>query len=193
METRPPNVEGKGEVTARDLVRNALRMRPDRIIVGECRGPEAFDMLQAMSTGHDGSMSTIHANDTRDAISRLEMLVALAGFDIPVWFIQRQIASAIHLIVQTRRLSGGQRKVVQISELTGVEGDAINMHDVFTFEQTGVDENGVAQGHFHASGIQPRCYERLRSSGVQLPRQLFERRALKPDRLDRIAPSKPSP
>jgi pilus assembly protein CpaF len=141
MESRPANVEGKGEVTSRDLVRNALCMRPDRIIVGECRGPEAFDMLQAMSTGHDGSMSTIHANDTRDAVSRLEMLVALAGFDLPVWFIQRQIASAVDIIIQPRRLSGGQRMVVQISELTGVETDTIIMHDIFTFEQTGVAEH----------------------------------------------------
>jgi pilus assembly protein CpaF len=191
METRPANVEGQGEVTARDLVRNALRMRPDRIIVGECRGPEAFDMLQAMSTGHDGSMSTIHANDTRDAVSRLEMLVALAGFDIPVWFIQRQIASAVDIIVQTRRLSGGQRKVMQVSEVTGAETDAISMHDIFTFEQTGVDENGAAHGDFHATGIQPQCWDRLRAAGVPLPRQLFERRVLKSDRLDRMGIGKP--
>jgi pilus assembly protein CpaF len=187
MESRPANVEGKGEVTARDLVRNALRMRPDRIIVGECRGSEAFDMLQAMNTGHDGSMSTIHANDTRDAISRLEMLVALAGFDIPVWFIQRQIASAIDVIVQTRRLSGGQRKVVQITEVTGMEADAISMHDVFHFEQTGIDEKGMAQGEFHANGIQPRCLDRLRAAGVHLPSEMFERRVLKMDRLDGFA------
>jgi len=193
METRPTNVEGKGEVTSRDLVRNALRMRPDRIIVGECRGPEAFDMLQAMSTGHDGSMSTIHANDTRDAVGRLEMLVALAGFDIPVWFIQRQIASAIDVIVQTRRLSGGQRKVVQISELTGVEASAINMHDIFTFEQTGVDEHGAALGEFHATGLQPRCAERLRAAGISLPLSLFERRVLRMDRVDRIATGRQLP
>ena len=181
MESRPPNIQGKGEVTARDLVRNALRMRPDRIIVGECRGPEAFDMLQAMNTGHDGSMSTIHANDTRDAISRLEMLVALAGFDLPVWLIQRQIASAVDMIVQTRRLSGGQRKVVQISELTGTGKDSISMHDVFTFEQTGVDGEGNAQGEFHATGIQPRCLERLHAAGIRLPASVFERRILQAD------------
>jgi pilus assembly protein CpaF len=181
MESRPPNIQGKGEVTARDLVRNALRMRPDRIIVGECRGPEAFDMLQAMNTGHDGSMSTIHANDTRDAISRLEMLVALAGFDLPVWLIQRQIASAVDIIVQTRRLSGGQRKVVQISELTGAAKDSIRMHDVFTFEQTGVDEDGKAHGEFQATGTRPRCLDRLRSAGINLPAELFERRTLQSD------------
>jgi pilus assembly protein CpaF len=192
METRPANVEGKGEVSARDLVRNALRMRPDRIIVGECRGAEAFDMLQAMSTGHDGSMSTIHANDTRDAIGRLEMLVALAGFDIPVWFIQRQIASAVDIVVQTRRLSGGQRKVIQVSELTGVESNAINMHDIFTFEQTGVDENGAAIGDFHATGIQPHCCDRLKAAGINLSRTLFERRVLRTDRLDRLATGKPA-
>lgn len=192
METRPQNIEGKGEVTARDLVRNALRMRPDRIIVGECRGPEAFDMLQAMSTGHDGSLSTIHANDTRDAVSRLEMLVALAGFDIPIWFIHRQIASAVNIIVQVRRLSGGQRKVVQISELTGVEADAISMHDIFTFEQTGVDEDGKAQGQFHATGIQPRCLGRLQAAGIKLPARLFERRVLTTDRADAITTGRPA-
>lgn len=191
MESRPANVEGKGEVTARDLVRNSLRMRPDRIIVGECRGPEAFDMLQAMNTGHEGSMSTIHANDTRDAVSRLEMLVALAGFDIPIWFIQRQIASAVDIIVQTRRLSGGQRKVVQITEVTGIEAGVINMHDVFSFEQTGVDEGGTAQGHFLASGVLPRCLDRLQAAGIRLPPQMFERRVLNADRVDEIAARRP--
>lgn len=184
METRPPNIENKGEITARDLVRNALRMRPDRIIVGECRGAEAFDMLQAMNTGHDGSLTTIHANDTRDALNRLEMLVALAGFDIPLWFIRRQIASALQIVVQTRRLSGGQRRIVQISEITGVQGDSISMHDIFHFEQTGLDDKGAAVGDFHAAGIQPRCLGRLKASGVELPLSIFERRLLRPVRED---------
>src|SRR5258708_9548539 len=127
METRPPNIEGAGEVTTRDLVRNALRMRPDRIIIGECRGPEALDMLQAMNTGHDGSLTTIHANDTRDALGRLEMMVGMTGFDLPMWVIRRQIASAIHVIVQAARLPGGARKVVKISEVAGMEGENIAM------------------------------------------------------------------
>jgi pilus assembly protein CpaF len=192
METRPVNIEGRGEITARDLVRNALRMRPDRIIIGECRGPEAFDMLQAMNTGHDGSLTTIHANDTRDAVSRLEMLVALAGFDIPLWFIRRQIASAIHVIVQTRRLSGGQRRITQVSEITGVQSEAVSMHDVFCFEQTGVDEHGAAVGEFHATGIQPRSLSRLRASGCELPAAMFERRVLRLDRADEFTHARPA-
>src|SRR5579864_6853743 len=134
LETRPSNIEGKGRINATDLVRNALRMRPDRIIIGECRGPEALDMLQAMNTGHDGSMTTVHANDTRDAISRLEMMVGMAGFDLPIWIIRRQIASAIHVIVQTSRLSGGARKVVKISEVTGMDGENLVMHDLFAYK-----------------------------------------------------------
>src|SRR5881296_1395960 len=145
LETRPPNIEGKGQVTTRDLVRNALRMRPERIIIGECRGAEALDMLQAMNTGHDGSLTTVHANDTRDALARLEIMVGMAGFDLPIWVIRRQIASAIHIIVQVSRLLGGQRKVVKISEVTGIEGDNFSMHDVFVFKQTGVDDQRRAQ------------------------------------------------
>ncbi len=137
METRPPNIEGSGEVTTRDLVRNALRMRPDRIIIGECRGPEALDMLQAMNTGHDGSLTTIHANDTRDALGRLEMMVGMAGFDMPMWIIRRQIASAIQIVVQVARLTGGVRKIIKISEITGMEGEIMSMHDVFGYKQTG--------------------------------------------------------
>jgi pilus assembly protein CpaF len=178
METRPANIEGEGEVTTRDLVRNALRMRPDRIIVGECRGGEALDMLQAMNTGHDGSLTTIHANDTRDALGRLEMMVGMAGFDLPMWIIRRQISSAIHLVVQVARLQGGLRKIVKISEITGMEGDVISMHDVFAYKQTGVDDKGFAQGYFFCSGIRPRCLERLESAGVGLPADLFERRML---------------
>jgi pilus assembly protein CpaF len=178
METRPANIEGEGEVTTRDLVRNALRMRPDRIIVGECRGAEALDMLQAMNTGHEGSMTTIHANDTRDAISRLEMMVGMAGFDVPMWIIRRQIASAIHLIVQVARLPGGARKIIKISEITGMETDVVSMHDIFGFKQTGVDENRMAQGYFFSTGIRPQSFERLEVSGAGVPIAMFERRVL---------------
>jgi pilus assembly protein CpaF len=178
METRPPNIEGAGEVTTRDLVRNALRMRPDRIIVGECRGSEALDMLQAMNTGHDGSLTTIHANDTRDALSRLEMMVGMAGFDLPMWIIRRQIASAIHLVVQVARLVGGVRRIVRISEITGMEGDVLSMHDIFGYKQTGIDNNGMAQGQFFSTGIRPKCLDRLETSGARLPYEMFERRIL---------------
>jgi pilus assembly protein CpaF len=151
-------------------------MRPDRIIIGECRGPEALDMLQAMNTGHDGSLTTIHANDTRDALSRLEMMVGMAGFDMPIWVTRRQIASAINLVIQVARLTGGVRKVVKISEITGIENDVIAMHDLFGFRQTGVDEDRRAEGHFYVSGIRPHCLERLASCGVELPVEMFERR-----------------
>jgi pilus assembly protein CpaF len=178
LETRVRNVEGAGEVTTRDLVRNALRMRPDRIIIGECRGPEALDMLQAMNTGHDGSLTTVHANDTRDALGRLEMMVGMAGFDMPIWAIRRQIASAIQLVVQVSRLAGGARKIVKISEVAGMEGEVITMHDLFAFKQTGVDEKKNAQGYFFAAGIRPRCLERLEAYGLGLPVEMFERRML---------------
>jgi pilus assembly protein CpaF len=178
METRPPNIEGEGEVTTRDLVKNALRMRPDRIVVGECRGSEALDMLQAMNTGHDGSMTTIHANDTRDAISRIEMMVGMAGFDLPIWIIRRQIASAINIVVQVARLPGGVRKVIKISEITGMEGEIISMQDIFGFKQTGVDDFRVAQGYFFSTGLRPQCLERLEISGAGLPLSMFERRVL---------------
>jgi pilus assembly protein CpaF len=178
METRPANIEGVGEVTTRDLVRNALRMRPDRIIVGECRGPEALDMLQAMNTGHDGSLTTIHANDTRDALSRLEMMVGMAGFDLPIWIIRRQIASAVQIVVQVARLPGGARKVIKISEITGMEGEVMSMHDLFTFKQTGVDDDHRAQGYFCATGIRPSCLEKLEIAGAALPVEMFERRII---------------
>jgi pilus assembly protein CpaF len=184
LETRPANLEGRGEVTTRDLVRNALRMRPDRIIVGECRGAEAFDMLQAMTTGHDGGMTTIHANNSRDAIGRLEMLIGMAGFDFPIWFIHRHIASAIHIVVQCSRMAGGARKVVQISEVTGAEGEVISMHDLFVFEQTGVDEHQAAVGTFRATGVRPRCLERIAASGLPVDPLMFERRNLEQSRLD---------
>jgi pilus assembly protein CpaF len=178
LETRPRNTEGTGEVTTRELVRNALRMRPDRIIIGECRGPEALDMLQAMNTGHDGSLTTVHANDTRDALGRLEMMVGMAGFDMPMWVIRRQIGSAIHVIVQASRLIGGARKIIKISEVTGMEGENLVMHDLFAFKQTGVDAQRRAQGYFHATGIRPHCLERLAALGAALPVEMFERRIL---------------
>jgi pilus assembly protein CpaF len=178
METRPANIEGTGQVTTRDLVRNALRMRPDRIIVGECRGAEALDMLQAMNTGHEGSLTTIHANSTRDALSRLEMMVGMAGFDLPIWIIRRQVASALQIVVQAARLHGGPRKIVRVSEITGMEGEIISMHDLFVFKQTGVDESGSAQGYFCATGIRPHVLERLEAAGIRLPVEMFERRIL---------------
>jgi pilus assembly protein CpaF len=178
METRPPNVEGEGEVSTRDLVRNALRMRPDRIIVGECRGAESLDMLQAMNTGHEGSLTTIHANSPRDAISRMEMMVGMAGFDMPIWVIRRQIASSINVIVQAARLMGGGRKITRISEVTGMEGDVISMHDLFEFVQTGLDDRRVAQGHFRATGMRPECLAKLETCGAGLPPEMFERRKL---------------
>lgn len=178
METRPPNVEGQGAVTCRDLARNTLRMRPDRLVVGESRGPEALDMLQAMNTGHDGSMTTLHANDTRDAVSRLEMMVGMAGFDLPIWVIRRQIASAVHLVVQAARLTGGARKVIKISEITGMEGENITMHDLFVFKQTGLNADGVASGYFMSTGIRPHCLESLESMGIKLSQGIFERRSL---------------
>ncbi|MFN6106354.1 MAG: CpaF family protein [Planctomycetaceae bacterium] len=178
METRPPNVEGQGAVTCRDLARNTLRMRPDRLVVGESRGPEALDMLQAMNTGHDGSMTTLHANDTRDAVSRLEMMVGMAGFDLPIWVIRRQIASAVHLVVQAARLTGGARKVIKISEITGMEGENITMHDLFVFKQTGLNADGVASGYFMSTGIRPHCLESLEAMGIKLSQGIFERRSL---------------
>ncbi len=178
METRVANVEGNGAVTTRDLVRNALRMRPDRIIIGECRGPEALDMLQAMNTGHEGSLTTIHANTSRDAISRMEMMVGMAGFDLPIWVIRKQIVSAVHLVVQVNRLPGGVRKITRISEITGLEGDVTSMHDVFEFKQMGLNEKGVTKGQFWATGVRPVLLERLEAYGVSLPPELFERKML---------------
>ena len=180
LETRPNNAEGAGEVTTRDLVRNALRMRPDRIVVGECRGAETLDMLQAMNTGHAGSLTTLHANDTRDALGRLEVMVGMTGLELPIWVIRRQIASAIHLIVQVSRLQGGARKVVKVTEVVGMEGDNLTTHDLFLFRQTGVDAERRAHGYFHTTGVRPHCLERLASAGVNLPAEAFERRVLGP-------------
>jgi pilus assembly protein CpaF len=180
METRPANIEGQGEITTRDLVRNALRMRPDRILVGECRGAEALDMLQAMNTGHEGSLTTVHANTPRDALGRLEIMVGMAGIDLPIWSIRRQIVSAIHVVVQTARLMGGARKVISVAEITGMEGDVISMHNIFEFRQTGLDKNRCAVGNFHANGIHPHCLARVRQSGITLREQMFTARVLDP-------------
>lgn len=161
-------------------------MRPDRIIVGECRGAEAFDMLQAMNTGHEGGMSTIHANDARDALSRLEMLVGMAAPELPMWFIHRQIASAVQIVVQVARLPGGQRKITQVSEVTGLQGESVSMHDVFTFRQTGIDDQNHVLGQFETTGIVPECLERFRAAGMNLPRSIFERGDYEYDRVDNL-------
>jgi pilus assembly protein CpaF len=177
LETRPPNLEGVGEVRQRDLVRNALRMRPDRIIIGECRGPEALDMLQAMNTGHEGSLTTVHANDTRDALARLEMMVMMAGYEMPVPVIRQYIASAITFIVHLTRLKGGARKVTRISELVGLRNRNYVVRDIFGFRQYGV-RDGVAYGEFYATGKVPRCLERIRAAGIDLPESLFAKRTI---------------
>ena len=173
LETRPPNIEGKGEVGQRQLVRNALRMRPDRIIVGEVRAGEAFDMLQAMNTGHDGSLTSVHANTPRDALSRIENMVLMSGFDLPVRAIREQVASAINLIVHLTRFHDGSRRVTQISELTGMESDTITMQEIFAFQQTGVDSAGKVQGEMFATGLRPRCAERFEQEGIDLPPETF--------------------
>ena len=174
LETRPQNIEGKGGVRQRDLVVNALRMRPDRIIMGEVRGEEALDMLQAMNTGHDGSLTTIHANTARDALYRLDTMVAMANLNIPEKAIRQQIASAINLIVQITRLSDGTRKITGITELTGMEGGIITMQDIFLFERLGLREDGKVKGRFKATGIRPKCSDRLAASGVKLPADMFD-------------------
>lgn len=174
LETRPANIEGRGEVTQRALVRNALRMRPDRIILGEVRDAEAFDMLQAMNTGHEGSMSTVHANTPREALTRLENMLGMAGVNSPPKVMRAQIASAIHVVIQVARLTDGKRKVVSIQEITGMEGDIITMQEVFTFHQTGISDSGAVLGHFAATGIRPKFSERLRAYGVTLPDAMFD-------------------
>jgi len=169
LETRPPNIEGKGEITQRDLVRNSLRMRPDRIVVGEVRGPEAIDMLQAMNTGHDGSLTTIHANTTRDSLSRLETMIQMTGMRLSDRAMRQQIASAVNLVIQVARLTDGTRRIVSISEITGMEGEMITMQEIFQFERTGLDPNGKLMGKFRTTGIRPRFAERLKQYGMQLP------------------------
>jgi len=173
LETRPPNIEGKGEVAQRDLVKNALRMRPDRIILGEVRAGEAFDMLQAMNTGHDGSMTTVHANTARDALSRVEQMIGMSGVDIPPRSARAQIASALNIVIQVARLSDGRRKLVGLAELTGMEGEIITMQDIFRFRQTGVSGEGLVQGRFEATGIRPRFLDHAMAHGVTLSADLF--------------------
>jgi pilus assembly protein CpaF len=177
LETRPPNLEGAGEVRQRELVRNALRMRPDRIIIGEVRGPEALDMLQAMSTGHEGSLTTIHANDTHDALGRLEMMVMLAGFELPVPVIRQYIAASIGLLVHTARLKGGPRKIVRITEIVELRRRSYVLRDIFGFRQLGI-KNGQAYGEFYATGYEPAFLGRLKSMGLDLPQDLFRERIL---------------
>ncbi len=174
METRPPNIEGKGEIRQRELVKNALRMRPDRIILGECRGEEAFDMLQAMNTGHEGSMATVHANTPRDAISRLEQMIGMAGLPMTVSSIRGQIAAAIRVIVQLQRLSDGKRRVTSISEITGLEGDILQMQEIYKFVRTGTADDGSVQGHFQATGIRPRFLGELVARGINIPGAYFD-------------------
>ena len=173
LETRPANIEGRGEVTQRDLVKNALRMRPDRIIVGEVRAGEAFDMLQAMNTGHDGSMTTVHANTARDALARIEQMIGMSGVDIPLRSARAQIASAINVVIQVSRLSDGRRKLMSLSELTGMEGDVITMQEIFRFKMAGRDEKGRVLGHFEATGIRPKFMSELADRGITLPADLF--------------------
>ena len=173
LETRPPNIEGKGEIAQRDLVKNALRMRPDRIIVGEVRAGEAFDMLQAMNTGHEGSMTTVHANSPRDALSRVEQMIGMSGIDISPRSARAQIASALHVVVQVARLSDGRRKVVSVSELTGMEGEVITMQEIFRFKQSGVDPEGMVKGKFEATGIRPRFLDQVMAHGISLSADLF--------------------
>jgi pilus assembly protein CpaF len=169
LETRPPNIEGKGEVTQRDLVRNALRMRPDRIVVGEVRSGEAIDMLQAMNTGHDGSLTTVHANTPRDALARLETMIQMTGMRLSDRAMRQQIASALNMVIQVARLTDGTRRITSISEITGMEGETITMQEIFLFERTGVDSNGKVLGRFRSTGIRPRFTERLKAYGMQLP------------------------
>ena len=174
LETRPPNVEGKGAVRQRQLVINALRMRPDRIVVGEVRGEEALDMLQAMNTGHDGSLTTVHANSPRDALTRVETMIGMGASNLPERAMRHQIASAVQIVVQQTRLSDGTRKVTSISEITGMEGDIISMQEIFMFEKIGVSAEGKVIGKFRATGVRPKCSDRLRAAGIQLPASMFE-------------------
>jgi pilus assembly protein CpaF len=182
MESQPADQAGAGAVPMSDLVRNSLRMRPDRIIVGECRGAETLEMLQVMNTGHEGALTTIHANSTREALTRMELLIGLAGIDIPVWAIRKLIASSINLLVQVTRLPGGKRKIMAISECTGMEGEVVSMHHLFEYVQTGIDGEGGVQGYFRATGIRPRCIQKLKVRGANVALDLFAERFLQPSR-----------
>jgi len=174
LETRPPNVEGKGAIKQRQLLVNALRMRPDRIVVGETRGEEALDMLQAMNTGHDGSLTTVHANTPRDSLSRIETMIAMGATNLPERAMRQQIAAAIQIVIQQSRMSDGTRKVTSISEITGMEGDVITMQEIFCFEKIGVTQDGKVIGRFRATGVRPKVCERLKASGVHMPADMFE-------------------
>jgi pilus assembly protein CpaF len=178
LETRPSNIEGKGEVTQRDLLRNSLRMRPDRIIIGEVRGAETIDMLQAMNTGHEGSMTTVHANNSRDALRRLENMVSMGGINYPVQAIREQVGSALNLLIHVGRTTGGQRKVVNISEITGMEGSVICLQDIFRFKQSGIDDHGNAYGRFESCGVRPNLVKKLEAEGVAMPPAMFQPRFL---------------
>ncbi|NOT02860.1 MAG: CpaF family protein [Phycisphaerales bacterium] len=181
LESRPPNIEGKGAIAIRDLLVNALRMRPDRIVVGECRGPETLDMLQAMNTGHDGSLTTIHANSTRDAVQRVETMVMMAGFELPIRAIRNQFASAIHLIVSAQRLTGGARKITNVTEVQGMEGEIVTMQDIFKFEPLGTTPSGRVYGQFVATGLRPSFLDRLRAHGGNVDPRIFERQVMSVD------------
>jgi pilus assembly protein CpaF len=174
LETRPANIEGRGEIAQRELVKNSLRMRPDRIIVGEVRAGEAFDMLQAMNTGHEGSMTTIHANTPRDAIGRLEQMISMAGLDIPLRGMRTQIASALDVVVQLQRLSDGRRRIMSVTEITGMEGEIIQMQEIFKFVRKHADPDGTIHGEFRATGIRPKFMENLKTRGVELPAHYFD-------------------
>src|SRR5437867_155763 len=178
LETRPPNIEGKGAITTRDLVRNALRMRPERIIIGECRGGETLDMLQAMNTGHAGSMTTLHANTPRDAQARLETMIMMGGLELPIKAMRQQISSAVDVLIQANRLQGGPRKITSITEVLGMEQDIIIMQDIFKYKQLGIDQNGRAFGQFEATGVRPSFVSRLEAAGIKLPSNLFQERVL---------------
>ncbi len=178
LETRPCNIEGKGEVTTRDLVRNALRMRPDRIVIGECRGAEALDMLQAMNTGHEGSLTTLHANSPRDAQARLETMIMMGGYELPIKAMRQKISSAVDLIIQANRLQGGPRKVTSITEVMNMEQDVVIMQDIFRFKQLGIDQNGRCYGQFESTGVRPSFVGRLEAAGIKLPSNLFQERIL---------------
>jgi pilus assembly protein CpaF len=181
LETRPANIEGKGRISATDLVRNALRMRPERIIIGECRGQETLDMLQAMNTGHEGSLTTVHSNSPRDAIARMETMIMMAGFELPLKAMRTQIASAVDLIVQANRLQGGPRKITHITEIVGMEQDTVIMQEVYKYDQQGIDETGRAYGQFTATGIRPSFMSRLEAAGVRLPSSAFRQRVMLED------------
>jgi pilus assembly protein CpaF len=178
LETRPANIEGKGSITTRDLVRNALRMRPDRVIIGECRGAEALDMLQAMNTGHEGSMTTLHANSPRDALARLETMIMMGGFELPLKAMRQQVASAVDLLIQANRLTGGPRKVTSITEILSMEQDTIIMQEIFRFKQLGVDSNGRTFGQFETTGVRPSFVQRMEAKGIKLPQNMFQERCL---------------